>query len=70
MIYTASNTALIGKPVKVFVNANEVKRAIFADTEKGIVHFCPHPIRLKKRTRDEIYSRTLKGQVTVEPIKG
>ncbi len=53
---------------KIFVNGNEVHRCVLADTAKGIVKYHPHPVRVKKGT-DEIYTRTLKGVVTVEFIK-
>ncbi len=53
---------------KIFVNGNEVHRCVWADTAKGTVKYHPHPVRLKKGT-DEVYTRTLKGVVTVEFIK-
>ncbi|HDI3344792.1 TPA: hypothetical protein PMK43_002050 [Vibrio cholerae] len=53
---------------KIFVNGNEIRYVIYADTKKGIVKYHPHPVRLKKGT-DEVYTRTLKGVVTVEFIK-
>ncbi|ENM3904709.1 hypothetical protein EFU53_003287 [Vibrio cholerae] len=53
---------------KIFVNGNEVHCCVWADTAKGIVKYYPHPVRVKKGT-DEIYTRTLKGVVTVEFIK-
>ncbi|MCH4563346.1 hypothetical protein MKP05_09410 [Halomonas sp. EGI 63088] len=64
MIYTVENR---GRPVRVFVNGNEVRKAIYADTERGIVRYYPEPIRIKRGT-DEVYTRTLRGQVTVEPM--
>lgn len=66
MIYTVANTAAIGKPARVFVNGNEVSGAFYADTKKGVVHFYPQPARIKKPERDQIYTRTLRGNVTVE----
>lgn len=65
MIYTVGNTSAIGRVAKVFVNGNEVDKAFYADTEKGIVKYYPAPFRVNKRT-EEIYSRTLRGKVTVE----
>ena len=65
MIYTIGNTSAIGLIAKVFVNGNEVEKVFYADTEKGIVKYYPEPVRLKKRT-EEIYSRALRGKVTVE----
>lgn len=52
---------------RVFVNGNEVERAIWADTKRGIVCYMPKPPRLM-RNRREVYTRQLRGQVTVEPI--
>jgi len=66
MIYTVSNTAAIGIRARVFVNGNEVAKAYYADTTRGIVRFYPQPLRFKKPERDRAYSRTLKGSVTVE----
>ena len=68
MIYTPDNTSMAGNPIRVFVNGNEVNNACFADTERGVVEFVPQPARLHK-TKYEIYTRTLRGVVTVEPIK-
>lgn len=65
MIYTISNTVSLGFRAKVFVNGNEVDNAFYADAEKGIVKYYPTPLRLNKKT-SELYSRTLRGKVTVE----
>lgn len=54
-------------PRKVFVNGNEIDNVIFADTEKGIVEFVPLPARVKKNS-DTVYTRKLRGSVTVEPM--
>lgn len=69
MIYTVENTVMAGKPVEVFVNGNRIDGAYYADTERGIVHFYPQPARIKKPERDQVYSRTLRGKVTVEPME-
>lgn len=69
MIYTVANTISVGKPVRVFVNGNKVDGAYYADTARGIVKFWPQPARIKKPERDQAYSRTLRGNVTVEPIE-
>jgi len=66
MIYTIANTVKIGKPVRVFVNDNEVENAMSADTSRGVVVYVPQPIRVKKGA-DYIYTRKLRGKVTVEP---
>lgn len=65
MIYTIANTVSVGLTAKVFVNGNVADKAFYADTEKGIVKYYPSPFRLNKRT-GELYSRTLRGKVTVE----
>lgn len=67
MIYTTKNTIEIGKPVKVFVNGNPVHSVIRADTTRGEVVYLPEPFRIKKGV-DEVYTRMLRGVVTVEPI--
>lgn len=68
MIYTIRNTCDVGRPVRVFVNGNEVRKAVFADTQRGVVRYYPEPVRIKRGT-DELYTRTLRGQVTVEAIR-
>jgi len=68
VIYTPKSTILIGKPVRVFVNGNEVDQAVYADDVKGLVVFCPQPTRCKKNS-DKLYTRKLRGKVTVELIK-
>lgn len=68
MIYTIANTVSLGFRAKVFVNGNEVDKPIYADTEKGIVRYYPAPVKINKRT-GELYSRTLRGKVTVELIE-
>lgn len=50
---------------RVFVNGNEVKRCVWADTKRGRVVYTPYPVRMR-RNSDEIYTRMLRGQVTVE----
>ena len=65
MIYTIGNTSAIGLIAKVCVNGNVVDKTFYADTEKGIVKYYPAPVRVNKRT-GEVYSRTLRGKVTVE----
>ena len=65
MIYTVENIARMGRRVRVFVNGNEVDGAVFADTEKGVVRYMPRPFRGAKG-KDYIYTRKLRGSVTVE----
>lgn len=65
MIYTVENTSAIDLIAKVYVNGNLVDKVFYADTEKGIVKYYPAPLRVNKRA-GEMYSRTLRGKVTVE----
>ena len=66
MLYTVANTIEIGKPLRVFVNGNEVESVVSADTEKGVVVYAPKPYRAAKG-KDYVYTRKLRGKVTVEP---
>lgn len=66
MLYTVANTSEIGKPLRVFVNGNEVESVVSADTEKGVVVYAPKPYRAAKG-KDYVYTRKLRGKVTVEP---
>jgi len=52
----------------IFVNGNEIRNVFYADEKKGIVKFYPCPFRVKRPECDEAYSRTLRGDVTVEFI--
>nr|DAI67089.1 MAG TPA: hypothetical protein [Caudoviricetes sp.] len=54
--------------LRVFVNGNELKSCIWADIKRGIACIHPHPLRIHKRKRDEIYSRKLRGVITIEFI--
>lgn len=51
---------------RVYVNGNEIERVIWCDTDQGIAVYSPLPVRLKKPGRDEVYTRRLRGSVTVE----
>jgi hypothetical protein len=53
---------------RVYVNGNEVERVIWCDTAQGIVVFCPYPVRVNRK-RDVVYSRRLRGAVTVERVE-
>lgn len=55
---------------RVFVNGNEIKQVIWADVDRGVLLHHPLPLRLHKRKHDEIYSRKLKGAITVEFTEG
>ncbi len=50
---------------RIYVNGNEIERVVWCDTSQGIAVFCPHPIRIS-RAGDEVYTRRLRGAVTVE----
>lgn len=52
---------------RVLVNGNPVDWALWADTQRGLVCYAPQPVKVK-RNSDEIYTRMLRGQVTVEYI--
>ena len=51
----------------VFVNGNEIDNVVWCDTFAGIVIFAPQPIRVKRPEGDEVYTRRLRGSVTVIP---
>ncbi|WP_333849756.1 hypothetical protein [Leclercia sp.] len=53
---------------KVFVNGNEIKRFVWADVRRGILCFHPYPLRIHKRKRDEVYTRLLRGVITIQYI--
>lgn len=50
----------------IYVNGNEIPRAVWADTNRGVVVYYPQPVRIHKLRRDEVFTRKLKGVVTVE----
>lgn len=49
----------------VRLNGNEIKHVIWCDTAAGIVVYVPQPVRVKRPSRDEVYTRRLLGQVRV-----
>ncbi|AJI88540.1 hypothetical protein CH54_3823 [Yersinia rochesterensis] len=51
---------------KVFINDIEISRVIYANEKKGLVRFCPSPIKADRH--GDVYSRTLKGTVRIEFI--
>jgi len=53
---------------RVYVNGNEIERVIWCDTEQGIAVYLPLPLRLKRPECDELYTRRLRGRVTVEAM--
>ena len=68
MRYTTENTIAIGKPFDVFVNGVKAENVIIADTDRGEAIYYPVPVRLHKNKPGEIYSRKLRGDVTVKEI--
>ena len=52
---------------RVFVNGNEIERVIWCDTSQGIAVFSPYPYRIK-HPGDEVYTRRVRGVVTVERL--
>ncbi|WP_116828830.1 hypothetical protein [Pseudomonas syringae] len=55
---------------RVFVNGNEVDNVLWCDTVIGIVVYAPRPVRAKRPAREEVYTRRLRGRVTVTPRDG
>lgn len=53
---------------KITIDGNEVGYVTYADTEKGVLVFHPHPIEVKPN--GDIRSRTLRGRVEVEFLEG
>lgn len=51
---------------RVFVNGNEVSHVRWCDTRAGVAVYIPQPARIKKPEGDEVYTRVLRGVVTVE----
>lgn len=48
----------------VFVNECKITHVVYANERKGIVEFAPYPLRAKRN--GEVYTRKLRGVVTVE----
>lgn len=53
---------------KVYVNGNEIDSVVMADTRKGLAEFAPSPLKVKRN--GDIYTRMLRGQVSVVPVDG
>jgi hypothetical protein len=53
---------------RVYVNGNEIERVVWCDTNRGIVVFYPYPYRIN-RGLGEVYTRRLRGSVTVKKIQ-
>jgi hypothetical protein len=53
----------------VYVNGNRIKCVLWANEEQGLVCFIPHRrLTNKDKRKGEIYTRLLRGNVTVEFI--
>ena len=48
-----------------FCNGNKIKRCTWVDTDRGIAEYAATPIRVKKGT-DEVFTRKLRGAMTVK----
>lgn len=55
-------------PRRVYVNGNEISNVLWADVAAGVIAYAPQPVRLH-RLRDEIYTRKLRGVITVVPME-
>jgi len=51
----------------VFVNGNQIGNVLWCDTAAGVCVYAPHPVKAKRPERELIYTRRLRGAVTVEP---
>lgn len=47
----------------VFVNGHQINNVVYANEQRGIVEFAPRP--LKSKRNGEVYTRKLRGIVTV-----
>lgn len=64
------HSSVDGKGLRhVYVNGNRIKRVRWANEQQGLVCFVPHQYLTKKdKRKGEIYTRLLRGNVTVEFI--
>lgn len=51
---------------RVFVNGNQIDNVLWCDTAAGVCVYAPRPVKVKRPGREEIYTRQLRGIVTVE----
>lgn len=64
------HTAHDGRPPRrAFLNGIEIPEVMVADIRRGEIIFAPQPVRVMKNG-DRVYTRKLKGVVTVEYIDG
>lgn len=52
---------------RVFVNGNPVDNVLWCDTAAGVCVYSPRPFKVKRPGGDEVYTRRLRGVVTVVP---
>lgn len=48
----------------VFLNGKEIDGVVYADTKRGIVRVCRHPLKLDKHHK-RVLTRTIRGHVEV-----
>lgn len=53
-------------PRRVFVNGNQVENVLWCDTAAGVCVYAPRPVKVRRPAREQIYTRRLRGIVTVE----
>lgn len=53
-------------PRRVFVNGNEMHGVIWADVSRGILRYKPLPMREHRKNKGDVYTRLLRGLITVE----
>lgn len=51
---------------EVYLNGGRISHVLYADTRKGIVRYCPAPVRINRRRGDCVLTRTKRGKVTVK----
>lgn len=49
----------------VRVNGNPVDNVLWCDTQAGVVIYAPRPVKAKRPAQEEVYTRRLRGNVTV-----
>lgn len=66
MIYKPDTFPLVSR---VLIDGHEVNQVHYVDTHNGIVRYYPKPYKIKRPEYDRLYSRTLRGNVTVELVQ-
>lgn len=54
----------------VRVNGNEISHVLWCETSAGVVVYVPQPMKVKRLDRGEVYTRRLRGIVSVEFLRG